>query len=51
MEACEYKRSFLNYKSDIAIITNIDLDHLDYYKDEEDYVSAFKELIDNIKPR
>lgn len=35
IEACEYKRSFLKYKPDIAIITNIEVDHLDYYKDEK----------------
>ena len=49
LEACEYKRSFLAYNPFIAIITNIDLDHLDYYKDLEDYLSAFNEYINNIK--
>jgi UDP-N-acetylmuramate--alanine ligase len=33
IEACEYKRSFLKYKPTLAIITNIEVDHLDYYKD------------------
>ena len=50
IEACEYKRSFLAYKPYIWVITNIDLDHLDYYKDLDDYISAFKEYIDNIVP-
>lgn len=50
IEACEYKRSFLNYNPFIWIITNIDLDHLDYYKDLADYESAFKVFLDNIKP-
>lgn len=50
IEACEYKRSFLNYTPFIWIITNIDLDHLDYYKDLADYESAFKVFLDNIKP-
>ena len=44
VEACEYKRSFLNFNPHILIITNIDLDHLDYYKDLEDIQSAFIEL-------
>ncbi len=44
IEACEYKRSFLNIYPDILIITNIDLDHLDYYKDLNDYKSAFIDL-------
>lgn len=50
IEACEYKRSFLKYKPYIWIITNIDLDHLDYYKDLEDYISAFEEYLWNIVP-
>ena len=45
VEACEYKRSFLNINPKILIITNIDNDHLDYYKDIEDIKSAFKEMI------
>ena len=44
VEACEYRRSFLNLKPHILIITNIDVDHLDYYKDLEDIQSAFIEL-------
>lgn len=49
IEACEYKRSFLKYTPYIWVITNIDLDHLDYYKDLEDYMSAFESFINNIK--
>lgn len=44
IEACEYKRSFLNFYPNILIITNIEADHLDYYKDLADYKSAFTEL-------
>ncbi len=50
IEACEYKRSFLNYTPSIWIITNIEIDHLDYYKDLDDYISAFKEFAENILP-
>lgn len=50
LEACEYKRSFTKYTPFITIITNIDLDHLDYFKDLEDYISAYEELISNMKP-
>lgn len=46
VEACEYKRSFLNLYPKILVITNIEADHLDYYKDLEDIKSAFKELED-----
>lgn len=49
IEACEYKRSFLKYKPDIAIITNVEVDHLDYYKDGNDYILAYRQLIDNVK--
>lgn len=45
IEACEYKRAFLAYYPFITVITNIDLDHLDYYRDLEDYISAFQSLI------
>ena len=46
IEACEYRRSFLAYRPEISVITNIDLDHLDYYRDFEDYLSAFQQLVD-----
>lgn len=49
VEACEYKRSFLNIKPDIAIITNIDDDHLDYYKDLAGIQKGFGEFIQGIK--
>lgn len=46
IEACEYKRSFLQYHPYITVITNIDLDHLDYYKNLEDYIEAFQTMVD-----
>ncbi len=46
IEACEYKRSFLQYYPYITVITNIDLDHLDYYHDLTDYLSAFQAIVD-----
>lgn len=48
IEACEYRRSFLNYYPQILVITNIDNDHLDYYKDVADIQSAFHELAERI---
>ena len=50
IEACEYKRSFLKYKPTVAVIVNIEIDHLDYYKDLEDYISAYREFIENVRP-
>jgi UDP-N-acetylmuramate--alanine ligase len=49
VEACEYRRSFLNIHPNIAIITNIDNDHLDYYKNLEDIENAFNEFVGNLK--
>jgi len=45
VEACEYRRSFLNLSPRLVVITNIDNDHLDYYKDLADIQSAFAEFI------
>ncbi len=50
VEACEYKRSFLNIHPNILVITNIEADHLDYYKDLDDVKSAFKEMMGNVAP-
>lgn len=49
-EACEYDRSFLNLKPRIACILNIEQDHLDYYRDEEEIVEAFREFALGTKP-
>lgn len=48
IEACEYRRSFLNYSPKVLVITNIDDDHLDYYKDIDDIVSAFAEMASKV---
>lgn len=42
LEACEYKRHFLNYTPYYAVITNIELDHIDYYKNIDDVIDAFR---------
>lgn len=47
-ESCEFQRHFLCYHPDYAILTNIELDHVDYYKDIDDYVSAFQEFADQV---
>lgn len=43
-EACEYRRHFLSYKPDYAIMTNIDFDHPDYFSDVDDVFSAFQDM-------
>ena len=45
VEACEYERSFLNLKPKILVITNIEAEHLDYYKDLADIKNAFDQLM------
>jgi len=41
VEACEFRESFLSFKPTVAIITNIDEDHLDYYRDLDHIEEAF----------
>lgn len=48
VEACEYRRDFLHLKPDVLVITNIELDHVDYYKSLADVQDAFRELIMNV---
>lgn len=43
LESCEYRRHFLAYTPYYAVITNIDLDHVDYYKDIDDIIDAYTE--------
>ena len=40
-EACEFKRSFLSLKSEIALILNTDRDHTDCYHDEAETLEAY----------
>jgi UDP-N-acetylmuramate--alanine ligase len=49
MEACEYRRHFLAYSPDYAVMTNIDFDHPDYFADVEDVFSAFQQLALQVK--
>ncbi len=49
-EADESDGTFLCYNPDYPIVTNIDREHLDYYRDWEDILSAYKKFIGNMKP-
>lgn len=44
-EACEYHRSFLDFNPYCEIILNVEPDHLDYYKDADDYHSAYRDFL------
>jgi len=48
-EACEYRRHFLAYSPDYAIMTNIDFDHPDYFHSIEDVFSAFQSMASQVK--
>jgi len=49
IEACEYKKQFLDRAPNpyISVITNIELDHTDYYKSQQEYNDAFVEFLSN----
>jgi UDP-N-acetylmuramate--alanine ligase len=49
-EACEYDRSFQNLRPQVACILNIERDHLDCYKDEEDIVESFYQFARGTRP-
>lgn len=49
LESCEYQRHFLAYKPQYAIITNVELDHVDYYHDMADYCNAFETFAGQVK--
>ncbi len=40
-EACEYKDSFLKFSPDIAVFTNLELDHTDYFGGLDDIKRSF----------
>lgn len=46
-EACEYKGNIRYYFPSTVIILNIDEDHLDYYKNLENIIEAFKDYLRN----
>jgi len=50
VEACEYDRSFLNLSPNIAVLTCIEEDHLDYYHDLREIVGAFAQFCALVPP-
>ncbi|MCX6738997.1 MAG: UDP-N-acetylmuramate--L-alanine ligase [Candidatus Parcubacteria bacterium] len=44
-EACEYRRHFLKLDPKVIVLTNIEAEHLDYFKDIEDIKNAFSEYV------
>ena len=44
MESCEYCDSFLNFFPTLAVVLNIEADHLDYFKDLQDVEKSFRKF-------
>ncbi|MGD0463580.1 MAG: UDP-N-acetylmuramate--L-alanine ligase [Tepidisphaeraceae bacterium] len=49
-EACEFDRSFHNLRPKVALITNVESDHLDYYKDIDEIVGSFRDFAERVPP-
>ena len=50
VEADEYARAFLEYRPKIAVVTNVEPDHLEYYGSEEAYEGAFRQFMQRVRP-
>jgi UDP-N-acetylmuramate--alanine ligase len=48
VEACEYDRSFTNFAPQLALVTNVEPDHLDYFGTRENVVRAFAAFLGNV---
>ena len=46
LESCEYCNSFLSFFPTVAVILNIEADHLDFFKDLEDVEKSFRAFAD-----
>ena len=50
-ESCEYRRHFLNYTPEHLVITNIEFDHPDYFRNLDDVIAAFVEFAGKVPPQ
>jgi len=50
IEACEYSDSFLEFKTRSAVITNIEAEHLDYFKTFDNVKTSFRHFADLMLP-
>lgn len=48
MEACEYYNSFLSFHPTVAVILNVEADHLDFFKDLDDVKHSFREFASRV---
>ncbi|AYF79170.1 UDP-N-acetylmuramate--L-alanine ligase [Nocardia yunnanensis] len=49
-EADESDGSLLQYAPDVAVVTNIESDHLDYFGTDEAYIQVFDDFVDRLEP-
>lgn len=47
-ESCEYRRHFLNLNPTVLVVTNIEFDHSDYFKDLADVQRAFRAFMEKV---
>ncbi len=50
VEGCEYQANMLHLNPDIIVLTNIEEDHLDFYKDLDHIRNTFQQLVDKLPP-
>ena len=48
MEACEYYNSFLSFHPTVAVILNVEADHLDFFKDLDDVKASFHKFAQRV---
>ena len=48
MESCEYCNSFLNFYPTVAVILDIEADHLDFFKDLDEIKQSFREFASHV---
>ncbi|MBQ9985534.1 MAG: UDP-N-acetylmuramate--L-alanine ligase [Oscillospiraceae bacterium] len=48
-EACEYCNSFLNFTPTVAVVLNVEEDHLDFFSGIDDIINSFSEFISRTK--
>ena len=51
LESCEYCNSFLNFFPTVAVILNVEADHLDFFKDLADIEHSFHAFADLVPQR
>ncbi|QFI14903.1 UDP-N-acetylmuramate--L-alanine ligase [Borrelia sp. CA_690] len=49
VETCEYKKHFLHFSPNMLILTNVDYEHVDFFKNYEALECAFLQYINNLK--